>query len=312
MIERGVRVGDSKMFRQDKIWSRYSNDKINIGEVLSEVLRTLMKALPLSAPLRAFSIGSSNEPQFRILEAACRGGLYLLDIEESALDVVKERVRRQQINHVKTLRGNYNKIFHDPKTTRRFIRAKLGNEKVHLITFHHSLYYCVAEKWRALFDNVFNQALGKTGAIHSVLMAADPSEPYTTSWLYEHFAGKYFGHHNNQDLQQFAKELRRDRLFRRAQILTQQNRVPFFVDDFQEFMAVIWMILLYPKVHHYTFKQREEITEFVYKKIWKINRPLVQIQDHMVIYRGIPFRGLPFMLCVWKDAAKISPGGPSE
>ena len=57
-------------------------------------------------------------------------------------------------------------------------------------------------------------------------------------------------------------------------------------------MSAIWMILLYPEVHQYSLKQREEITEFIYKKFWKVKRPLVQLQDHLVIYRGIGFKGL--------------------
>src|SRR5262245_37686521 len=84
----GLRDADGHMFQQDKIWSRYSNDKVEIACRLTRVLRTLNKALPLTQPLTALSIGSSNEPQFRILESAFRGGLYLLDIEGAALAVV--------------------------------------------------------------------------------------------------------------------------------------------------------------------------------------------------------------------------------
>ena len=76
------------MSRQDKIWSRHSHDKVDIGETLAKVLRTLGKALPLARPIRALSIGSSNEPQFRILQTAFQGGLYLLDIEKEALAAV--------------------------------------------------------------------------------------------------------------------------------------------------------------------------------------------------------------------------------
>jgi hypothetical protein len=50
------------MSQQDKIWSRYSRDKVDIGETLAQVLRTLSKALPLGRPLRALSVGSSTEP----------------------------------------------------------------------------------------------------------------------------------------------------------------------------------------------------------------------------------------------------------
>jgi hypothetical protein len=91
----GLRAAGGHMYHQDKVWSRHSNDKVDIAGALARVLRTLNKALPLHEPLRALSIGSSNEPQFRILESAFRGGLYLLDIEAAALAVVEERVQRQ-------------------------------------------------------------------------------------------------------------------------------------------------------------------------------------------------------------------------
>src|SRR4029453_8294555 len=95
LIRQGVSTSRALMSHQDKIWSRYSRDKVDIGETLARVLRTLAKALPLDLPLRALSVGSSTEPQFRILEASFRGGLYLLDIERAALAVINERMRRQ-------------------------------------------------------------------------------------------------------------------------------------------------------------------------------------------------------------------------
>jgi len=45
-------------------------------------------------------------------------------------------------------------------------------------------------------------------------------------------------------------------------------------------------------VHKYSLKQREEITEFVYKHFWIKKRPLIQSQDHLVAYKGIGFKGL--------------------
>ena len=88
------------------------------------------------------------------------------------------------------------------------------------------------------------------------------------------------------------KELRQKALFRNARIRSKTSYARFFVDDFEKFMAVVWMILLYPDVHQYTLKQRAEITEFVYRKFWKPKRPLVQPQDHLVIYRGLGPKGL--------------------
>ncbi len=85
IIEAGVRTGCLKLSHEDKIWSRYSNDKVDIEEELTKVIRALSKELPLFQKMRALSIGSSTEPQFRILETAFGGGLYLLDIEKEAL-----------------------------------------------------------------------------------------------------------------------------------------------------------------------------------------------------------------------------------
>jgi hypothetical protein len=292
LIEQGIRVGDSKVFKQDKIWSCYSNDKVDIGERLAKVIRTLSKAFALNKPLRAFSIGSSNEPQFRLLETNFRAGLYLLDIEEAALDIVKERIKRQATTHVKTIRGDYNKILLQAKDVKRFSRTRLQNKKINLITLHHSLYYCREESWHTIFANLYRHILSRQGAMHTVLMTAKSNDPYTTTWIYNHFAGKFFGHHNNQDLKKFKKELKASSLYNKAQIDLRSSYVRFFVDDFEKFMSVIWMILLYPQVHSYSLKQREHITESIYKKFWIKKRPLLQAQDHLVVYRGLGIRGI--------------------
>ncbi len=280
------------MSRQDKIWSRYSRDKVDIGETLARVLRTLSKALPLERPLRALSVGSSTEPQFRLLEASFRGGLYLLDIEQAALEAINERIRRQSLTHVFPLRHDYTEIFLDRDRTRRFLRQHLGGRRVHLIAFEHSLYYSAADRWRTLLDNAFDVLLAPVGAIHCVLMSARASDASTTTWLYNHFAGKFFGSRNDQDLRAFARRLREDRAMGKAQILTKSDRVRFFVDDFRALMSVVWMILLYPNVHRYTEAQRREITEHVYRRLFARRRALYQDQDHLVVYRGLSDKGL--------------------
>jgi hypothetical protein len=123
-------------------------------------------------------------------------------------------------------------------------------------------------------------------------MASETEDEHTTTWLYNHFVGKFFGNRNDQDLTDFKRELETHRTFRSARILTKTNRVQFYVDDFEKFMAVVWMIMLYPSIHQYSRQQREEITEFVYRTFWLKKRPLVQAQDHLVVYRGIGFEGL--------------------
>lgn len=292
MIERGIRIADSKMVQIDKVWSRYSNDKVEIGEGLALLIRILSKGLPLARPMSALSIGSSAEPQFRILESAFRGHLCLLDVEKEALEIVQERIRRQFTTHVTTVRGDYNKIFLDARNTVAFLKKKLGGERPNLITLHHSLYYSDETKWHVLFDNFYRKILAPKGIIHAVLMAAETGDPYTTTWLFNHFAGKFFGDRNNQNLLKFMEDLRHNPHFKSAWIVSRPHRVRFFVDDFEKFMAVIWMILLYPNVYRYSSAQKEEITELVYKRFWLPKKPLIQYQDHLVIARGLSLGGL--------------------
>lgn len=292
LIEKGMNVSASLMMAEDKIWARYSSDKSNVGENIARVMRTLVKAMPLSRRLRVFSLGSSDEPQFRLLLACFTGGLYLLDIDPVALDHVKERVRRQRLRNVHTIRADFDKIFLDREATDRFLQERLHGKKMQLITFQHSMYYCVKARWMDLMRSVYTCILAPRGAIYSVLMAAKSADPFTTTWLYNHYAGKFCGYVNDQDLMHFALELKRNRTFHEAQIFTKTSRVQFWTDDFEKFMAVIWMIMLYPQVHKYTVEQRREITEHCYRTYFEPKKPLVQIQNHLAVYRGIEFKGM--------------------
>lgn len=292
LIEQGIKAADYKIFQENTIWSRYSNDKVDIGEELSLVIRTLNKALPLAKPLSALSIGSSAEPQFRILETHFRGGLYLLDVEKRAIDIIKERVRRQHTGHVYTILSDYKKAFMEKNRAVAFRDRRLNGKKMELVTLHHSLYYCCEGRWQALLRNLYREILGAQGAIHVVLMTAESKDTSTSTWLYNHFAGKYFNHKNDQDLRVLKKQLRDDPVFRNAQLISKTNDVMFFVEDFEKLMAVVWMILLYPDVHKYSLRQREEVTEFVFSNFWVKKRPIIQRQDHLVIYKGIGFPGL--------------------
>ena len=285
IIEIGIKAGDVDMYDEDSIWIENSSDKIDIGDVLMEVIRDLQKGLPLSRELRAISIGSGAEPQFKILEAAFKGGLYLLDIDPVPLNIVKERLRREWIKHVETITADYNKVLMDPEKARQFFKKRLGGKRLDLITLDHSLYYCAASTWGGLFANLYRTILGRRSAIHAVLMASKSDDKYSTTWLYNHFAGKYFGEKNDQDLAAFAASLRNNLLFQKARIISQKHRVKFFIDDFGKFMAVIWMILLYPNVHDYTPEQKEEITEHIYKNFWLKKKPLIQHQDHLILFK---------------------------
>jgi hypothetical protein len=292
IIAEGLDSSRSLMWREDKIWSKYSSDKVDIGETLARVIRTLSKALPLSQKLRALSIGSSNEPQFRILQTAFEGGLYLLDIDSEALGIVKERTARQGTQNVHTLLNDFGKIFLNGKKTADFLKTRLQGQKLDLITLQHSLYYCPKKDWGTLYRNLYTKLLSEKGALYSVLMSSKSKDPYTTTWLYDHFAGKFCGHTNDQDMLEFKRELKQDSLYRKTQILSKTSRVHFFTQEFGKFMAVIWMILLYPNVHRYSLDERKEITEFCYHHFFKKQKPLIQLQDHLAIYRNRDLRGI--------------------
>lgn len=291
-----MRAACTQMHQQDKVWSRYSNDKVDIAHELAPVIRTLSKSLPLDQPMTALSIGSSNEPQFRILESAFRGGLYLLDIEKSALDIVKERLARQRTDHVTTIRGNYRRLLGSAAAARHFRHHHLDDQRMTLITMHHSLYYAPRSEWRGLVASVLHTLLaGARGnaddaaAVHAVLMANESDDPTTTTWLYNHFAGEMFGTHNDQDLRELAHEIRHDTEKsspRQVAVGIKTNTVRFFVDDFEQFMGVIWMILLHPNVHRFEPAQQREVIQYVYNRLWSRRVPLTQRQDHLVIYRG--------------------------
>ncbi|MCD4847493.1 MAG: class I SAM-dependent methyltransferase [Candidatus Aegiribacteria sp.] len=287
LIEKGMRAGDTDMYDEDLVWSRNSGDKIDIGEVLMRVIRTINKALPLSRKLRVLSIGSGSEPQFQILESAFRGGMYLLDIDSVPLSIVKDRIQRQWIEHVTTIMADYNRVLVRPEKAEQFLKDKLDGRKPDLITLHHSLYYCDESVWKEFFVSLYRKILARRGAIHAVMMASNSEDRYSTTWLYNHFAGKFFNCRNDQDLNSFGAALEKNRVFSKAKILRQTHCVNFFVDDFEKFMAVIWMILLYPNVHKYSLEQKEEITDHIFDNFWMKKKPLVQIQDHLVIERNM-------------------------
>ncbi|NTU97631.1 MAG: class I SAM-dependent methyltransferase [Chlorobiaceae bacterium] len=292
LIDAGLRVADSGMVDEDDIWSHYSNDKVDIGERLAKVIRTILISEPLTKKLRALSIGSSSEPQFRILETAFRGGLYLMDIDQSALDRVEERIRRQYTDHVTTVRGNYLDILNHKGFIKKLLSDKLNNRRIDLITLHHSLYYCTEELWLPLFEALHKNILSSRGALHAVLMADKSTDITTTTWLYNHFAGKFFGVRNNQSLPVLKMELEQSSVFRDSQILMTTSSVKFFVDDFEKMMKVIWMILLYPNVHSYTESQKLEIICYVIDNFWVKRLPLIQKQHHLAVYRGVDFPGI--------------------
>lgn len=79
--------------------------------------------------------------------------------------------------------------------------------------------------------------------------------------------------------------MRRDRRFAGAEVALARSRVQLRTADFEAFMGVIWMILLHPTVHRFLRAQQLAVIEHVYEEIWRPGRPLVQEQDHLIVYR---------------------------
>jgi len=73
LIEKGIRAGDSDMYRENAIWVQNSSDKVDIAQELMRIIKEIFRTVPLDRKLRALSIGSGSEPQFQILESAFRG-----------------------------------------------------------------------------------------------------------------------------------------------------------------------------------------------------------------------------------------------
>ncbi len=285
MIEKGIHAGEIDMYHENAIWVQNSSDKVDIAQELMRVVRELFRTVSLDRKLRALSIGSGSEPQFQILESAFRGELYLLDIESVPLAVIKERVKSHWIDHVTTVLADYNKTLVHHADAQRFLNEVLGGSTLDLVVLHHSLYYSSQSDWTELFNSLYNIILARKGAIHAVMMSSSCEEKDSTTWLYNHFAGKFFGCRNDQDLKAFGKGLHGIKNFTKAEIQQMTHRVKFYIDDFEKYMAVIWMILLYPNVHDYSYNQKKEITEYVYENFYKLQKPLIQMQDHLILSR---------------------------
>ena len=284
LVEMGMKAGDVDMMDEDRIWSRYSGDKPDISRVLMEVIGHLHRKFPQSGPMRALSVGSGSEPQFQILQSAFQGGLFLLDIDEVPLADVRRLVEEKWIENVRTIRGDYCDLLCRPEKCRDLTAGELGGERVHLVTMHHSLYYSPVSRWNGIFLNLMEEVIHGGGAIHAVMMSASCDDEDSTTWLYDHFAGEFCGCANDQDLAAFGRELSRGPLAKRASVEVRTSDVRFFVDDFRKLMEVVWMILLYPEQNDYPDSQRRRITEHVYDRYWLPRRPLVQHQDHLLVF----------------------------
>ena len=282
-----MRAGDSDMYDEDLIWSQYSGDKTDIGIELMQVIRVMIKALPLGKKLKVLSVGSGSEPQFKLLEAVFQSGVNLIDVDSFPLGIIKKYAEQRSIKNVSTIQEDYTKVFLKQGTTEQFFRNSLNGKNQDLITLHHSLYYCEEEVWTDLLTNLYQKILARKGAIHAVMMSSKSGDQSSTSWLYNHFAGRFFDCHNDQDLKHFGTELEKSKAFNRAKFMKKTHKVKFWIDDFEKFMAVVWMILLYPNVHKYTPEQKEEITGYIYHNFWLSKKPLVQMQDHLIVLKNL-------------------------
>jgi len=297
LIDIGVQAAGSPIFQENKIWARYSDEKADVAETLANILRTLCKETPLLKPLRVLSIGSGAEPQFRLLQASFRGGVYLYDIDRPALDAAEERIARQNVKGVVTVHGDYTEDFVDRARATTVLREKLGGQTFDLMTLHHALYYSDERTWTALIETLSSVLLAPMGAIHAALMSASTLKPFTSTALYNQFAGQFFGQSNRQDLLALGARLQTKARepsspFSGDRFVSKTSEVSFFVDDFEAYMAVIWMIMLYPSVHEYSDDQKRQITRYVLANYWRPRRRLVQVIDHLVLYRGLTADGL--------------------
>ncbi|WP_419910778.1 hypothetical protein [Hoeflea sp.] len=286
LIERGLQVAESRIFRQNKIWARHADEKPDVAASLMRTIRELHRRLPPDRDLSALSIGSGDEPQFRLLEATFQNGLCLYDLDAAALAVVRERIERQMIERVTLAQGDFNNDFRDADAAELALAAKLGGRRFDLLTLHHCLYYSDASNWPGLISALYESVLAPSGAMHMAMMSAREDREGTTTWLYNHFTEKFFGSGTNQDLLLLEDDLAAHPSFKNAQILSESSEVRFWVDNFERYMAVVWMIMLYPDGHRYTVDQRVEIIEFVIQRFWRPRRPLVQVQDYLTVFKA--------------------------
>jgi hypothetical protein len=298
LVERGIKAAECRIFEQNKIWARFASEKPDVAISLMRAIRQLHSRTPCDRKLSALAIGAGDEPQFRILQAAFERGLWLYDIDGAALAKIKERLDRQSIDKVYLLQGDYSRDFENELVAAQTLESILGGRKLDLVTLHHCLYYCCASEWPGIIKAIYDSVLAPQGAMHMVMMSAREQRPGTTTWLYNHFAGKFFGSSTEQDLLQLRQTFSEDPGMRGCRIDAETREVEFWVDDFEAFMSVVWMILLYPHGHDYSLEQRIEITEFVIEHYWRPGRPLIQTQDYVTLHKPAyaltrdPFRGL--------------------
>jgi hypothetical protein len=285
LVERGLKAAESRIFEQNKIWACHASEKPDVSVSLMKTIRALHSRLPHDRELSALAIGAGDEPQFRVLQAAFQRGLWLYDVDGAALAKLRERIDRQAIDNVYLVQGDYGRDFQNSDAADFTRETILDGRRLDLVTLHHCLYYYCASEWPELLKAIYQGVLAPKGAMHLVMMSTRETRPGTTTWLYNHFAEKFSGSGTDQDLLKLPSALAHDTAFKHCEVVSETREVEFWVDDFERFMAVVWMILLYPHGHDYSLDQRVEITEFVIEHFWRPGRPLVQTQDYLSLHK---------------------------
>lgn len=284
IIEQGLRAAETAICEQNLIWSRYSGDKPDVAKGVMRAFHMLALARKNYHPINIVSIGCGSEPQLRLLNAANHKNIVLIDKDPAVLDSINKRVNRQFYKNIYPVQENY-EAFLDLNYTRAFLKMQLNGCKADAVFLHHSLYYLPMRRWRALITNIYNELLAEKGVIHCVLMSHYSDSPYTTTWLYNNYTRRFFNHINDQGLLAFQKELISEDCLAGAEISNVSSEIKFWVNDFEDFMKVMWMILLYPSVHQYSRKQMEIIIGDTYENFFLPQKPLMQSQDHLYIQK---------------------------
>jgi hypothetical protein len=94
-----------------------------------------------------------------------REGLWLVDIEQAAIDIILERNKRQGINHARAVRGDYLSLLANEDSARRFVREVLGGRRMDLIALHHSMYYAPRGAWMDLIAAKYSH-IPASGGMH--------------------------------------------------------------------------------------------------------------------------------------------------
>lgn len=280
LMEAGLSSAGFAIDLQDEIWSMHSNDKIDIARQTGRVFADLFARLGARDDLRVMSLGCGIEPQLQVYQALA-AQIFLIDIDQNAIGDIRQKARQRFCQNINAIQQDFSG-FLDPEFFATFCQ-KAVKKPLEAVFLHHSLYYLPQRDWHRLIGNIYTHLLCPGGSIHCVLMSSRCVDPQSTTWLYNHFAGRFCGHTNDQDLLAFEHELSALPACAGARMQTQTTRVQFKATDFSELMAVIWMILLYPQVHDYSDAQMREIVTHIYRRFFLPAVPLMQEQDHLVI-----------------------------